>query len=173
MVGSILSSFRRPCNRLGDVNKLTSKEIYRHLIQRIFTQPTARKTTTKLQAIHGKEYVIDWPNVYMLPRKVTMDSASRNFQYHALNNIVYFNEQLFEMNLSDNPYCSFCKSSYENVILVFSEGNVIFRKSGISLENGSPELNLPALTPQNAILGIIAKDAHLDLLLNHVPILSK
>ena len=60
-------------NRLGDVNKLTSKEIYRHLIEKISTQPTAQKMiTAKLQAIHGKEYVIDWPGVYMLPRRVTM-----------------------------------------------------------------------------------------------------
>ena len=55
-------------NRLGDVNKLTSKEMYRHLIQRISTQPTAQKVTTKLQATHGKEYVIDQPKVSMLPR---------------------------------------------------------------------------------------------------------
>ena len=75
-------------NRLGDVNKLTGKEIYRHLIEKISTQPTAQKTiTSKLQAIHGKAYVIDWPEVYMLPRRVAMDSASRNFQYRVLNNI--------------------------------------------------------------------------------------
>ena len=69
-------------NRLGDVNKLTSNEVYRHLIQRISTQSTAQKSiTTKLQAIHCKEYVIDWPNVYTLPSKVTMDSASpRNYK---------------------------------------------------------------------------------------------
>ena len=54
-----------------------------------------------------------------------MDSASRNFQYHALNNIVYFNEQLFKMKSLGNPYCSFRKPNYENVIHVFSECNVI------------------------------------------------
>ena len=42
-------------NRLGDVNKLTSKEIYRHLIEKISTQPTAQKTiTAKLQAYTAK-----------------------------------------------------------------------------------------------------------------------
>ena len=30
-------------NRLSDVNKLTDKEIYKHLIQKISTQPTAQK----------------------------------------------------------------------------------------------------------------------------------
>ena len=142
-------------NRLGDVNKLTSNEIYRHLIQRISTQPTARKTIpTKLQAIHSKVYVIDGSKVSMLPRKVTMDSASRNFQYRALNNIVYFNEQLFKMNLSDNPYCSFRKNSYESVKHVFSECSVIQKVWNKLGEWLSPELNLLALTPQNAILGI-------------------
>ena len=107
----------------------------------------------------------------MLPRRVTMDSESRNFQYCVLNNIVYLNEQLFKINLSDNPYCSFCKSSYENVIHMFSECNV-FQKIWSKLREWfSPELNLPALTPQNAILGISAKDAPFDLLLNHILIL--
>ena len=154
------------------MNKLTCKEIYRHLIEKISTQPTAQKMiTAKLQAIYGKEYAIDWPGVYMLPRRVIMDSASRNFQYHVLNNIVYFNEQLFKMNLSDNPYSSFCKSGYENVIHVFSECNVI--QKIWSKEWLSPELNLPASTPQNAILGILTKDAPFDLLINHILILFK
>ena len=143
-------------------------------MKKISTQPTVQKTiTAKPQAIHGKEYVIDWPRVYMLPRRVTMDSAPRNFQYLVLNNIVYFNEQLFQMNLSDNPYCSFCKSSYENVIHAFSECNVIQKIWSKLREWLSPELNLPALTPQNAILGILAKDAPFDLLINHILILFK
>ena len=100
-----------------------------------------------------------------------MDSASRNFQYRALSNIVYLNEQLLKMNLSDNPYCSFCKSSYENVIHVSSECNVIQKIWNKLGEWLSPELNLPALTPQNAISGILAKDAPLDILLNHILIL--
>ena len=108
----------------------------------------------------------------MLPRRVTMDSASRNFQYRVFNNIVYFNEQLFKMNLSDNPYCSFCKSSYENVIHVFSECNIIEKIWSKLREWLSPELNLPVLTPQNAILGILAKDAPFDLLINHILICS-
>ena len=102
-----------------------------------------------------------------------MDSASRNFQYRVLNNIVYFNEQLFKMNLSDNPYSSFCKSSYENVIHVFSECNVIQKIWSKLREWLSPELNLPASTPQNAILGILTKDAPFDLLINHILILFK
>ena len=64
--------------------------------------------------------MIDWPKVFMLPRRVTIDSAARKFQYRALNNIVCCNGQLFEVNLSDNLYCSFCKSSYEHVIHVGS-----------------------------------------------------
>ena len=104
-----------------------------------------------------------------------MDSASRNFQYRALNNIVYFNEQRFKMTLSDNPYCSFCKSSYENVIHVFSECNVIQKILNKLGEWLSPELNLPALTQKNAILRILAKDDPLDLLLNgnHILLLFK
>ena len=109
----------------------------------------------------------------MLPRRVSMDSASRNFQYSVLNNIVYFNEELFKMDLSDNPYCSFCKSSYENVIHVFSECNIIKKIWSKFREWLSPELSLPVLTPQNVISGILVKDAPFDLLINHILILFK
>ena len=62
------------------------------------------------------------------------------------------------MNLSDF-YCSFCKSSYENEMHVFSECNVIQKIWNKLGEWLSPEISLPALTPQNAILGILATDA--------------
>ena len=58
-------------NRLSDVNKLTSKEInLQTSCSKSSTQLTAQKTiTTKLQAIHGKEYVIDWPGVYIVAKE--------------------------------------------------------------------------------------------------------
>ena len=56
------------------------------------------------------------------------------------------------MNLSDNLYCCFCKSSYENVIHVFSECNVIQKLWSKLKEWIFPELGLTALSPQNAIL---------------------
>ena len=59
------------------------------------------------------------------------------------------------------------------MIHVFSECNVIQKIWNKLGEWLSPKLNLPALTPQNAILGILAKYAHLHLLLNHVLILFK
>ena len=102
-----------------------------------------------------------------------MESASRKFQYRASDNIVYFNEQLFKVNLSDIPHSSFCKSSYENVVHVFRECNVIQKIWNKLGEWLPPELNLPALTPHNSILGILTTDAHLDLSLNHILILFK
>ena len=51
------------------------------------------------------------------------------------------------------------------MIHVFSECNIIQKIWNKLGEWLPPELNLQALTPQNAILGILAKDAHLDLLL--------
>ena len=59
------------------------------------------------------------------------------------------------------------------MIHVFSECNVIQKIWSKLREWLSPELNLLALTPQNAILGILGKDAPFHLLLNHILILFK
>ena len=59
------------------------------------------------------------------------------------------------------------------MIHVFSVRNVIQKIWSKLREWLSPELNLLALTPQNATLGILAKDAPFALLLNHILILFK
>ena len=37
---------------------------------------------------------IDWKHVYLLPRRVTVDTNLRNFQHKILNNVLYLNEKL-------------------------------------------------------------------------------
>ena len=56
---------------------------------------------------------------------------------------------------------------------MFSECNIIKKIWSKLRERLSPELNLPVLTLQNAILEILAKDAPFDLLINHILILFK
>ena len=38
---------------------------------------------------------IDWKYVYLLPRRVTVDTNLRIFLYKILNNVLYLNENLF------------------------------------------------------------------------------
>ena len=55
----------------------------------------------------------------MIPRKCTIDSHTRIFQYQILNNILYLNDRLFKMNLVESEMCSFCKGEKETVEHLF------------------------------------------------------
>ena len=74
--------------------KLSSKAIYKDLVANVFQRPSAQDTIQK-----RTDRNVDWKKVYMIPRKCTIDSHTRIFQYKILNNILYLNDRLFKMNL--------------------------------------------------------------------------
>ena len=128
-----------------------------------------------LNAHCQRDISYDWKKIYTLPRLVSIDSYTRTFQYRLLNNILYLNKQLFKMKLVENPLCSYCKIKQETSIHMFSECSI-----SVSIWNKlerwlSPELKLPQLTPQSAILGFLDSDLDIhDLkLINHILLIFK
>ena len=95
-------------------SKLSSKAIYKALVSNVFQRPSAQDTIQK-----RTDRNIDWKKVYMIPRKCTIDSHTRIFQYKILNNILYLNDRLFKMNLVESEMCSFCKGEKETVEHLF------------------------------------------------------
>ena len=95
-------------------SKLSSKVIYKALVANVFQRPSAQDTIQK-----RTDRNIDWKKVYMIPRKCTIDSHTRIFQYKILNNILYLNDRLFKMNLVESEMCSFCKGEKETEEHIF------------------------------------------------------
>ena len=95
-------------------SKLSSKAIYKALVAKVFQRPSAQDTIQK-----RTDRNIDWKKVYMIPRKCTIDSHTKIFQYKILNNILYLNDRLFKMNLVESEMCSFCKGEKETVEHLF------------------------------------------------------
>ena len=87
----------------------STKSIYRSLVQSKFKPPTSKQYFISKFDITGD--VDSWKNIYSLPRKVTLDSKTRTFQYKVLNNILYLNHQMFRMKIVSLPLCSFCGES--------------------------------------------------------------
>ena len=56
---------------------------------------------------------LDWKNIYILPRIVTLDTKVRIFQYKLLNNVLYLNKMLFKFGKINSPKCSICKKEEE------------------------------------------------------------
>ena len=55
----------------------------------------------------------DCNEIYSLSLKVSLKTKIREFQYTVLNNIVFTNEKLFKIKMTDSPQCTFCKNEIE------------------------------------------------------------
>ena len=111
---------------------------------------------------------MDWKQIYLLPRLVTLDSYSRSFQYKILNNVLYLNKKLFTFRKSTSPLCPFCKLSDETVLHLFYECDIVqnlWNELDLFFEN---DFTLFDLTPQAAFLGFLNVNSKLFLIQNHL-----
>ena len=89
-----------------------SKELY-------YLQVSLNDSKTKLQIYFEKLFPnkeIEWKCIYLMPRRVTMDTNLRIFQYKILNTVLYLNEKLLKFKIVSSPLCSFCNSENETPI---------------------------------------------------------
>ena len=87
-----------------NLNKLTSHKLYWILVEQIRVYPTAK---LKYESLFNDQN-LDWKEIYLIPHKVTLDIGIRIFQYKLLNCILYTNNLLYKMKLSETPLCTFC-----------------------------------------------------------------
>ena len=73
------------------------------------TSPYEIKSKPKWeQAFRTNIEYTDWNKIFTLPRKTTIDSQTRIFQYKILHRILPTNDLLHKYNLRDNPMCEQC-----------------------------------------------------------------
>ena len=114
----------------------------------------------------------DIENTFLRPRKCTLNSKLREFQFKMLHGIIYTNLDLYRFGLVSSDLCSFCKKEVETYRHLFYDCEHIR-----PLWNACGDaLNLPTLKELNwegiffgAPLGDISK----TYLLNHVILLLK
>ena len=51
---------------------------------------------------------LNWKEIYILPRNVSIDTNLCMFQYKILNNILFLNKLLFKFEKVQSPLRSFC-----------------------------------------------------------------
>ena len=125
----------------SSVTQLTSKCIYMHIVNKIATVPTAQRCFEhNLKSEQNQDsYDFDWNKIYMLPTKSTTDSRTRVFQCRLLNNVLYFNDQLFKMKLVVTPLCSLC-NKFTEVRYTFFPNVVQPKLSGIKCNTGFTQI---------------------------------
>ena len=76
------------------IKQITPKIIYKLSVGSKYNPSTAREYfSRKFQIIR----LDTWKSIYLLPRKVTVDTKIRMSQYKILNNILYLNRRLYLM----------------------------------------------------------------------------
>ena len=93
----------------GPSLNMTVKSAYNTLLRSVKTCPTSQKSIETLL----NNYSINWPEVYMIPQKVTIETSLRDFQYKLLNNIIYLNKRISKSDPAVNHpavnhLCSLC-----------------------------------------------------------------
>ena len=107
---------------------------------------------------------IDWKHVYLLPRRFTVDTNLRIFQYKILNNVLYLNEKLFRFKKILFLLCSFCSSKNETLIHFF-HGSIKTNLLWYKLKNFlKTKIDLPVNTPQSAIFGFLNYENNSDII---------
>ena len=134
---------------------ITFTELPKHdtyaLVQKHFVSPTSRNKFSQKFDISEE----DWPKIYSLAGKCSIDSKTGIFQYKILNNALYLNKRLFRSKLVESPLCSLCGVEDETVTHLFSECSY-FTNLWEELQNAqASKLSLPNVSPQNVIIGII------------------
>ena len=135
--------------KIFPIDKLTSQEFYKIFIDSISNPPTSQKYMLNL---FNKD-TLSWKDIYNLPRQVTIDTYTRVFQYKCLNNILYLNNSLYKMKLTNNPLCSYCQKEKETIPHLFYECNetkLLWQQIQSFFKNAIP---IPPLTLQSAITG--------------------
>ena len=156
-------------NQILALEKLIPKELYSLSIFLKTEIPTSRKYFIRL----FPNLQCDWKDIYLLPRKVTIDTKLRIFQYKLLSNILYLNKHLFMYRKKDTKHCSFCKLQDETINYLFVECNYSKNLWRDLKTYCQPSFSLPFLCPQSATFGFSDIDLHSSLLLNHISLLYK
>ena len=99
----------------NEVSSTSSRVLYWDLVRRIETIPTSKRKYEELFLTTD----LPWQEIYLLPRKVTVDSKTREFQYKFLHRILFTNKPLHKMGIVNTSMCTFCGRCEESLEHLF------------------------------------------------------
>ena len=113
---------------------------------------------------------VEWKEIYLLPRKVSIDTNLCMFQYKILNK---YNKQLFIFNKRDIKLCSYYRFQNETINHIFVECKFAIKFWSDLRDYYQCSFDLPILNPQSVTFGFFEIDADLIILLNNILLLYK
>ena len=108
-------------NQILAIEKLIPKELYSLSIVLKNELPTSQKYFCNF----FPNSQVEWKEIYLLPRKVSIDTNLRMLQYKILNNILYLNKQLFLFNKKETKLCSYVDYKMKQLITFLLNVNLL------------------------------------------------
>ena len=136
------------------IQQITPKIIYKCSVSSNYNPPTAREYFSRKVQITCPDIC---KSIYLLPRKVTVDTKIRMFQYKILNNILYLNRRLYLMKKVGSPLCSMCGMEVETLAHIIIHCKYSKKLWKDIKEKCSSQLSLPDLTEEIVYLGWLSK----------------
>ena len=106
----------------------------------------------------------------MAPRRVTIESSLRIFQYNLLNNCVYLNNRTSKFDPTISALCSLCNEVPEEMLHFFCLCSELWNNLRKLLQR---YIQLPELTPAVAIIGTWNMEDVNNIVCNHIILLFK
>ena len=114
---SIQDHYLIKCNRILNLERLNSNELYEIQLPIIYEKPAC-------QAYHEKKfdnYNFDWKIIYGIPRVATYDTKVLILPYKLLINILYLNQKIYQFGIDSCSKCSFYDIHDETALHLFYE----------------------------------------------------
>ena len=94
-----------------DISKVKSRYIYKTLLSKKATKPTA---VSRYEKLYSTEiFKLNWKKIVLILYKTTLYTKLREFQFKILNKILYTNDLLYKVGKIKSSLCDFCQSDFE------------------------------------------------------------
>ena len=130
---------------LETLQSVTSRKIYNSLIKDRISKPTSQSYFE----IKLNKTEIDWSQIYLLPQTVSVETKTRAFQLKILHNILYLNQILYKIGLTEAPLCNLCGISEETTTHLFLNCLITANLWQTIQRKCSPFLTLPDVSLQS------------------------
>ena len=150
------------------MNKPDSATLYEILIDAKKIKPTSQAYLENLFS----NFKPNWKRIYLLPKRVTLDTNLRMFQYKLLNNVLYLNNVIFRFKKVDSPLSSYCNEEKETSFHLFHsclKTKQLWYKLRQYL---SQFINTPHSNPQSSIVITFDNNEH-SMIINHSLLIFK
>ena len=157
------------CQRKRDIEKkMKSKTVYKNIIQKIIVAPSSESFFKNNFDIENK----DFAQIYSIPFNATIYTKLRAFQFKINHNILYTNEKLHRIKISESPLCTFCNNETETLEHLFVDCDVVANVWQEVLENLLQPFGVTNLTKSEVILGFITTNQQ-NSVINHIILETK